>query len=273
MYFATAPDSRENERRPLAFCPYVLDKIWQLEIGTETGTFGLFGHFGDHYREQNTNLANYSSLLIQPFLACCHNNKPAITSRPLKMLASQQMLDIWQQLEVLLLHGEKVKSCDEWSAAELDDATSVPPLCHAPISPNTKFVNFFLAAIFLLFALMQFNDPDPLRWVLVYGFVTAVSVWAGLGHCCRFDVLLGGFVVCLVWLMILLPEFVNWIQMGMPTITGSMKAEEPHIEYTREFLGLFLCGLVLSCHFRRSRKGVKEPDSHSTVASADVEQN
>ena len=116
-----------------------------------------------------------------------------------------------------------------------------------------KYVNFFLAALFALFAAVQFNDPDPLAWALLYGFVAVVSLLAGLGKYNRY-VLLGGLAVCLVWLLTLIPEFVNWVQMGMPTITSSMKTEEPHIEYTREFLGLFLCGLVLLIHLRRSRK-------------------
>jgi hypothetical protein len=116
-----------------------------------------------------------------------------------------------------------------------------------------KYVNFFLAALFLLFAIVQFNDPDPLAWALLYGFVAIVSLFAGLGKYNRY-VLLGGLAVCLIWLITLIPEFVDWVRMGMPTITGSMKATEPHIEYTREFLGLFLCGLALGIHLRQSRK-------------------
>jgi len=120
-----------------------------------------------------------------------------------------------------------------------------------------KYLNFFLAALFLLFAVVQFNDPDPLAWVLLYGFVGVVSLMAGFGHSNRY-VLLGGLAVILIWLIVLIPEFVNWMKMGMPTITGSMQAEEPHIEYTREFLGLFLCGLALVVHLRHNstkRKG------------------
>jgi hypothetical protein len=38
----------------------------------------------------------------------------------------------------------------------------------------------------------------------------------------------------------------EWARMGFPTITGSMKAEEPHIEVVREFLGLLIAVLALS---------------------------
>jgi hypothetical protein len=46
-------------------------------------------------------------------------------------------------------------------------------------------------------------------------------------------------------MLTLLPGFINWLRMGMPTITGSMKAEEEHIEVVREFLGLFLALLAM----------------------------
>jgi hypothetical protein len=44
----------------------------------------------------------------------------------------------------------------------------------------------------------------------------------------------------------LLPDFINWVKMGAPTITGSMKAESPFVELTREFLGLVICFAGLS---------------------------
>jgi len=63
-----------------------------------------------------------------------------------------------------------------------------------------------------------------------------------------------GMLICVVWMGTLVPEFINWIEMGMPTITGQMKATEPQIELTREFLGLFLAGTALVFHFFRGRK-------------------
>ena len=120
-----------------------------------------------------------------------------------------------------------------------------------------KYIHFIIAAVFLLFAIVQLNDPDPLLWVLLYGYVGVVALMAGLGRYNRY-VLLAGLAAIAIWLIVLIPEFVNWVQMGMPTITGSMKAEEPHIEYTREFLGLFLCGMALGFYLRKeikTRKG------------------
>ena len=125
-------------------------------------------------------------------------------------------------------------------------------------SSNNKTMHFSIATVFISFALMQYNDPDPLRWILMYGLVAVVCIYAGLERKISQSIIKFGLVACGVWCMALLPEFYAWIHMGMPTITGSMKAEEPHIEYTREFLGLVLCGLVLGMHLHP-----QEHDKHA----------
>lgn len=116
-----------------------------------------------------------------------------------------------------------------------------------------KILNIILATLFLLFAVVQYNDPDPWGWMGLYALVAGVSAFAALGIYNRW-VILAGLAICVVWLGFLIPEFIHWIQMGMPNIAGSMKAEEPHIEYTREFLGLFLCIIVLGFHYFKARK-------------------
>ncbi len=116
-----------------------------------------------------------------------------------------------------------------------------------------KILNIILATLFLLFAVVQYNDPDPWGWMGLYALVAGVSAFAALGRYNRW-VILAGLAICVVWLGFLIPEFIHWIQMGMPNIAGSMKAEAPHIEYTREFLGLFLCIIVLGFHYFKARK-------------------
>jgi hypothetical protein len=39
-----------------------------------------------------------------------------------------------------------------------------------------------MAALFALAAAVQFNDPDPLRWVVVYGTACVLSVLAAAGR-------------------------------------------------------------------------------------------
>jgi hypothetical protein len=115
-----------------------------------------------------------------------------------------------------------------------------------------KITNIVLGVLFLLFAIVQYNDPDPWLWMLLYGFVAGILLFAAFGKREKW-LAIAGFVVCTIWLLTLLPDFINWIQMGMPTITASMKTEEPHIEYTREFLGLGICMLALFFNWRKGR--------------------
>ena len=115
-----------------------------------------------------------------------------------------------------------------------------------------KITNIIIGLLFILFAVVQINDPDPWLWVLLYAFVAGVYFFAAFDKRNKW-VPLVGITLSAIWLISILPEFINWIQMGMPTITGSMKAEEPHIEYTREFLGLGICILAFFFNWRKSK--------------------
>jgi hypothetical protein len=110
-----------------------------------------------------------------------------------------------------------------------------------------------LASLFLLFAVVQYNDPDPWLWIAIY---LAVALSSGLTSLGRYNRWLawGTLAAALVWMGFLLPDFIHWIQMGAPSIVGSMKAEAPHIELTREFLGLSLCVLAQGAQILWTRK-------------------
>ena len=40
-----------------------------------------------------------------------------------------------------------------------------------------RYVNGFFCVLFALFAVVQYNDPDALVWIVIYGLV---AVWTGL---------------------------------------------------------------------------------------------
>ncbi len=120
-----------------------------------------------------------------------------------------------------------------------------------------KIINLSLAALFVLFAALQYNDPDPFHWMALYFFTALVCVFAAYRRY-NIYVLWLGILVCLVWMGTLLPEFINWIKMGAPNIAGEMKATEPYIEFTREFLGVGICLGALVWQFWMKRKKVKD---------------
>lgn len=110
-----------------------------------------------------------------------------------------------------------------------------------------RLVNIILALLFTLFAAFQYNDPDPWMWIGIYLFVAIISGLAALKIYPTWLVRIG-LIGCVIGLGILLPDFIDWLNTGAESITQSMKAEKPHIELTREFLGLLICALVMGWH-------------------------
>ncbi len=116
-----------------------------------------------------------------------------------------------------------------------------------------KYLNAFLALVFALFAAVQYNDPDPVVWMLAYGAVCVFCVLAVMGrHHPRSLLVLA--VVLAGWMATMVPGFIAWLRMGMPTITGTMKAESPHVEVVREFLGLGIAVAAVLHLWRLARK-------------------
>ncbi|MBC6994626.1 transmembrane 220 family protein [Neolewinella lacunae] len=110
-----------------------------------------------------------------------------------------------------------------------------------------KFLHLGVAALFLLCAYWQLNDPDWNRWVAAYGIVAFVAVRAFTGGL-RPVVALLPAVALFAWWCAYLPDFTQWLRDGTPTITGSMQAESPYIELTREFFGLLICWVTLAAY-------------------------
>jgi hypothetical protein len=121
-----------------------------------------------------------------------------------------------------------------------------------------KTFNLILAVLFILFAVLQFNDDpnDIIFWVLVYAGVGIISAFAAYNKYNMWAILFG--LAAVVFEMFRkFPTFAQWISSGMPSIVEEMKASSPYIELAREYLGLMLCFIVLIYHyvrFSRQRK-------------------
>lgn len=104
---------------------------------------------------------------------------------------------------------------------------------------NRSGLLYFLSFVFLIFAVVQFNDPDGWKWVIIYGVVSLMALPVIIRR-------LPGWtykVVILVYIIIAglyIPDFFQWIKGGMTDLTSSMSAESPEIELTREFLGILI---------------------------------
>ncbi len=118
-----------------------------------------------------------------------------------------------------------------------------------------KYGHLLLALVFCLFAYWQLNDPDWPQWVAMYGYIALIAGWSAWTRPPQWLPWLG-LAVATIWLLTLIPDFIGWLQMGAPTITGQMKAESPHVELTREFLGLAICLAALGYYVRLGRKRI-----------------
>ena len=96
--------------------------------------------------------------------------------------------------------------------------------------------NGIMAAMFLLSAVLQYNDPDPLRWIALYAAAALACVIAGRTSSGWWLAALVG-AVSLAWAVVLSPVLP---EMRLDELARKMKAETPRIELSRELLGLVI---------------------------------
>jgi len=117
-----------------------------------------------------------------------------------------------------------------------------------------KILHALLALLFLVFALVQFNDPDPLLWVCMYLLVATVPALALFGRLNKW-VLLVAVLVCLVAVVISGAGFVEFLtQHRSESIITGMDPSRMYIEESRETLGALLGLAVVAFYVLRARK-------------------
>ena len=112
-----------------------------------------------------------------------------------------------------------------------------------------KILNLILAVLFVVFASVQINDPDPALWILIYGLMAVACILAA------FDQYYNGILTILLlayaaYSIVFISGVLEWLRAddkGM-LFDDIAKMQYPYIEETREFLGLFICVLVLGMH-------------------------
>jgi uncharacterized membrane protein len=116
-----------------------------------------------------------------------------------------------------------------------------------------KFLSIFFAVMFIVFAALQVNDPDPVLWILIYGAMSVISVMAIFEYYNR-KLIIGLSVLYVVYLVILLPGVSEWLKQDDKSVLfdEGMKMQHLYIEESREFLGLLICLLVLALYLFRS---------------------
>ena len=111
-----------------------------------------------------------------------------------------------------------------------------------------KIFNIILIIILILFAAVQYNDPDPYIWVPIYLYA-AFLCYQALKYKYNPTLYVIGLVAYLGYAAYLFFDktgVLDWAkEHHAESIVQTMKAEKPWIEETREFGGLVIVILVL----------------------------
>jgi hypothetical protein len=123
-----------------------------------------------------------------------------------------------------------------------------------------KIVNLLLAVMFIVFAFVQINDPDPVHWILIYGSMAVICILAAFRYYPRV-VMMVMLVVFAGYSFVFFRGVMEWWAQDDKSVLFDdiAKMQHPYIEESREFLGLMICCLVLLIHIVLSRKHARVP--------------
>ncbi|MEO7802380.1 MAG: transmembrane 220 family protein [Ginsengibacter sp.] len=125
-----------------------------------------------------------------------------------------------------------------------------------------RIFNIIFVCLFIIFAALQYNDPDPYIWMPIYLF--------GAFLCFRaiqkrynptlYIIGLSAYTLYGLYLFFDKTGVIDWMrEHHSENIAHTMKAETPWIEETREFFGLVIVIVVLLTNMfwlRRKRHAV-----------------
>jgi len=124
-----------------------------------------------------------------------------------------------------------------------------------------KIFNIFFCVVFIVFAALQYNDPDPYVWMPIYLY-TAVLCWLAYRNKFFPRAYLTGVAVYTVYALYKVFDtngLIDWItKHHAQNIANTMKAETPWVEETREFFGLVILIVVLLIDYGYARRKIKK---------------
>lgn len=120
-----------------------------------------------------------------------------------------------------------------------------------------KIFNILFFILFLISAVLQYNDPDPYIWIPIYLYGT-ILCWLAFRnkfYPAAYIIGITGFGIYAVYFFFTENGVLDWIQKhNAENIATSMKATKPWIEDTREFFGLAILVAVLAINLVYAKK-------------------
>ena len=120
-----------------------------------------------------------------------------------------------------------------------------------------RIFNGIFILIFVAFAALQYNDPDPYIWIPIYGYAAFLCY---LAFRRRYNprLYIFGYIAYGLYALYLLFDktgVLDWAtEHNSENIAETMKATKPWIEETREFFGLVIVLTVLLINMLWLRK-------------------
>ena len=115
-----------------------------------------------------------------------------------------------------------------------------------------RFLDLTMALLFAFAAALQFNDPDPIRWIAIYSAACVLSLLAATQGRVVPAVSLAVFAIAIVWAAL--------IAFGGPAASeyGHMfdawEMKSPSVEEAREASGLVIVAVWTMILFIRARR-------------------
>lgn len=107
--------------------------------------------------------------------------------------------------------------------------------------------SLLLGLLCVVFAALQYNDPDPEIWISVYGYAAGVCFFSAWGIRSWWGVGVG-LLACGVGFWFTFPGFLELLRYHeLGDIGATMSPERPYIELSREFLGLLIVSIIFLC--------------------------
>ncbi|WP_052143759.1 transmembrane 220 family protein [Wocania ichthyoenteri] len=123
-----------------------------------------------------------------------------------------------------------------------------------PLSKRKKSINFILCILFILFALLQLNDPDGVLWFSIYLIVAIICLY----H--NFKPIPTLFLILIIATLLAYSAFhfslfIDYLRTeNKEEIFGKMVYDKPYLEGTREFIGLLIAafGIIYQLKIRKN---------------------
>ena len=111
------------------------------------------------------------------------------------------------------------------------------------VSKQNKIKNLILFVLFVIFAVLQLNDPDGKLWFSIYFIVSLICLYNTFKPVPK-SILILSIIALMSYSVFHFSLFIDYLNTeNKKEIFGEMVYDKPYLEGTREFIGLLLAAL------------------------------